>query len=87
MVYAIPSTPDALDLWVANADTSEPFHLTRGKGEESDPSRSPDGRWIAYRASSGVETAPEIVVVRPDGTDQQLLIEHAAGVVAWTPTA
>jgi tricorn protease len=40
----------AEDLWVANADGSQPRRLTSDRGIESSPAISPDGRTIAFSA-------------------------------------
>ena len=40
----------AEDLWVANADGSNPRRLTVSEGVESSPVFSPDGKWIAFSA-------------------------------------
>ncbi|HEY4335140.1 MAG TPA: PDZ domain-containing protein [Puia sp.] len=40
----------AQDLWVANADGSQPRRLTVSEGVESNPVFSPDGKWIAFSA-------------------------------------
>jgi len=40
----------AEDLWVANADGSDPRRLTVSEGVESNPVFSPDGKWIAFSA-------------------------------------
>ncbi|HEX3935465.1 MAG TPA: peptidase S41, partial [Puia sp.] len=40
----------AEDLWVANADGSQPRRLTVSEGVESNPVFSPDGRTIAFSA-------------------------------------
>ena len=57
------------DIWVANADASRLRRLTSRRGDEFDPSWSPDGSRIAYRDSRrGVNDNDEIYVMHADGS-------------------
>lgn len=53
----------AEDLWVANADGSQPRRLTVDEGVESNPFFSPDGKWIAFSAQYDGNTDVFIVPV------------------------
>ncbi|MEK6256753.1 MAG: hypothetical protein N2C13_05485, partial [Chloroflexota bacterium] len=56
------------DIWVMNADGSEPKFITRGYGVEFSPSWSPDGEWIAFAISIG--SAPARLFLRTgEGAD------------------
>jgi dipeptidyl aminopeptidase/acylaminoacyl peptidase len=46
---------ETADIWIANADGSEPFQLTHEKGAAGSPRWSPDGRFIVFdlQASDG----------------------------------
>ncbi|MEJ0056417.1 MAG: hypothetical protein WDN75_12655 [Bacteroidota bacterium] len=53
----------AEDLWVANADGSQPKRLTVDEGVESNPMFSPDGKWIAFSAQYDGNTDVFIIPV------------------------
>ena len=53
----------AEDLWVANADGSNPKRLTVDEGVESAPVFSPDGKWIAFSAQYDGNTDVFIIPV------------------------
>lgn len=55
----------AEDLWVANADGSNPRRLTVDEGVESSPFFSPDGKWIAFSAQYDGNT--DVYVVPTEG--------------------
>jgi TolB protein len=48
-----------------NADGSNPKQLTDAPGQNTQPTWSPDGKWIAYHCSRAGET--RICVISPDG--------------------
>ncbi|MEP7129288.1 MAG: peptidase S41, partial [Chitinophagales bacterium] len=53
----------AEDLWIANADGSQPRRLTVDEGIESNPMFSPDGKWIAFSAQYDGNTDVFIIPV------------------------
>jgi TolB protein len=69
-------------VWVVNADGTEPHAVSEGASYAEHPKWSPDGRWIAYQEQTRFfperdDTAYELWIVRPDGSDRQAL--HAGG--------
>lgn len=52
-------------LYIMNADGSNPRALTDGSGQNTEPKWSSDGKWIAFHCSQGGET--QICVVSLDG--------------------
>jgi hypothetical protein len=66
---------------VVRRDGSDPFTVTSSAAAWARPLWSPDGRWIAYRRAEGLG------VIRPDGTEAQLLVEGTIdkGRLAWWP--
>jgi Tol biopolymer transport system component len=83
------------NVWVMNADGSEPLNLTPDPGaSDSDPVWSPDGRRIAFlrqwshrgkRGRSPWEF--EVYVMNADGSGQRRLARHATSnfAPAWSP--
>jgi TolB protein len=70
------------DIWSINADGTELIRLTRSPWREFDPSLSPDGRFIAYRAEPN--NYPELWLMNADGTEQHRLTRDG-GFPAWSP--
>jgi uncharacterized repeat protein (TIGR01451 family) len=73
----------SIDIWVMNADGSDPQQLTTmGAGASaSGPTWSPDGSKIAYEAAGGIS------VMNADGTGQTLITpgDSTAQQPAWSP--
>lgn len=92
--YSEPGDPDCgdpnscgLDVFVANADGSNPVRVNQTPGRADMPSWSPDGAWIAFRGlGSGSELVGEgIRVVRPDGTEERSVLSARVRALAWSP--
>ena len=78
VTYRTAALPDGA-LAVMNADGSNVRQVLPGQAES--PAWSPDGQWIAYVTKAGA-----IRAVRPDGTDDHLVLAHAAAdSPAWSP--
>ncbi len=75
----------AEDLWVANADGSEPRRLTVSEGIESNPVFSPDGKWIAFSAQYDGNVDVYVIPVE-GGIPKRLTWHPAADIVrGFTP--
>ncbi len=63
------------ELWVMNADGSDPHALTDTPIDEYSPRWSPDGRWIAFAAGTGNDGMGtfDLWIMRPDGGHRQVL--------------
>jgi tricorn protease len=72
------------DIWIANADGSNPQRLTVHKARDVYPRFSPDGKWIAF--SSNRYGNYDVFVISVDGgTPKRLTFNSAADlVVGWT---
>jgi TolB protein len=72
---------DVADIWVIDADRSDPVQLTTVTADDFAPVWSPDGSQIAFlRNRSGVR---ELYVMDSDGTAQRSLLP---GIVAFAPS-
>ena len=73
-------------IWLADAGSGETIQLTRGKKSSSDPTWSPDGRWIAF-TSSRADDKSQLFVIRPDGGEAVQLTKAETGVGGfdWSP--
>ena len=81
------------NVWVMNADGSEPLNLTPDPGTDSDPAWSPDGRRIAFLRLRHPPRGPnwwerEVYVMNADGSGQRRLARHATtsfSAPTWSP--
>jgi len=81
------------DVFVANADGSQPFRLNEESGKADQPSWSPDGRWIAFRridrsaqqGRTSAAAATGIVIASPAGSVQQTIVVDGVETFAWSP--
>jgi TolB protein len=72
------------EIYVMNADGSNPINLTNAAGNDYGPSWSPDGSKIAFQA--GRDSTSEIYVMDSDGSNQMNLSNSpggAEGGAAW----
>jgi Tol biopolymer transport system component len=66
------------DIWVMNADGSNPVRLTSSRAKEEWPAWSPDGQFIVF--SSGEEFfGGEILIMKSDGSQRRQLLRIATG--------
>ncbi|MEW5938174.1 MAG: hypothetical protein AB1750_00815 [Chloroflexota bacterium] len=55
------------DLWVMNADGTNPLRVTSGAGNKTDASFSPDGKWIVFSFEEADGNAANLYVVSTRG--------------------
>ncbi len=70
------------EIWVINADGTGLRRLTQSPWPEFDPTLSPDGRFIVYRAEP--HEYPELWVMNADGSGQHRLTRDG-GFPTWSP--
>ena len=74
------------EVYVMNADGSEPRRLTTTPGRDAHPSWSPDGRTIAFQ-SPRQDGHTRLFLMNPDGSQQRALTQNTGfcGVPVWSP--
>ena len=99
IVYAHqPDSDHYTDIWIMNADGSDPRSLETGQSSVKDawPSWSPTGEWIAFQSDRNPDDhqardpsdSVSIWLIRPDGTDLKLIAYHRGkidGMPTWSP--
>jgi Tol biopolymer transport system component len=79
IAYARANATD-LDVWVMNADGSEPRLLVGGPGNQDSPSWSPDGSMLVYVSD---DPASHLWLVDADGSDPTQLTDGADFFPDW----
>ena len=87
----VPGSEDSTEIFVANADGSNPIRLTKNQSLDTDASWSPDGRRIVFTcfpdSVAGESKKPEICVMSADGNNLIRLTNHPGwdGGPRWSP--
>jgi Tol biopolymer transport system component len=61
-----------LDIWVINADGSDPVNLTQSRRNDEDPEWTPDGTQIVF-TSERADTNPQLFIMNADGSEVELI--------------
>jgi TolB protein len=79
--------PHNTEIYVMNADGSEPRRLTTYAKEDSSPTWSPNGRWIAFVRGAGRDVPGGIYVSKADGSSPFWVTDGPRDASpAWRPT-
>ncbi len=73
------------EIYIMNADGSQPVNITNSETDESEPTWSPDGTRLAFTSSE--DGAGDIFSIAADGSDRQQLTEGPAidSTARWSP--
>lgn len=73
------TTASGSEIWLMNADGSDPRALTNTYVDEYSPSWSPDGRWMAFTAGTGSDGRGtfDLWLMKPDGSRRRLVLAAA----------
>jgi uncharacterized protein (TIGR03437 family) len=79
------STGDDSEVFVANANGTNPLNLTDDERSNSNPDWSPDGSQIAYHST--LDGTTEVFVINSDGSMKTMLTdtEFSSGLPRWSP--
>jgi Tol biopolymer transport system component len=80
-----PTSSTSREIWTANPDGSDLRRLTDNLAADTDPTWSPDGRYLAFVSDrTGV---PQVFVMRADGSGQRQVTRSPSGATqpAWSP--
>lgn len=75
---------DGDEIFIADADGSNPQQLTHNSYPDRDPAWSPDGQHIVFAAALEEDGVYNLYVMNADGSDPRLLIERG-GQPRWSP--
>ena len=83
----VPSFGPVSDIYVMNADGSNPINLTQGIGRNANPVWSPDSSKIAFERHDSFGTPSEIYVMNADGSNPVNLTQNPAHdrFPSWSP--
>ncbi len=73
------------DIWVMNADGSQPTQLTTAPARDIEPDWSPDGKRIVFASGRDDPENLQLYVMNADGSDQRRLLPTVTPWDNWSP--
>jgi dipeptidyl aminopeptidase/acylaminoacyl peptidase len=85
--YDIAENKGLTDLWLIPVAGGEPRQLTSDKASDTQPTVSPDGKWIAFISKRGDDTESQVYVIAVDGGEARRVTSIPTGVSVpkWFP--
>jgi len=85
--YDIAENKGFTDLWLVPVAGGPARQLTSDKASDTQPTVSPDGKWIAFVSKRGDDTENQIYVIATDGGEARRVtnLPTGAGVPKWFP--
>jgi len=75
------------DIWLMNDDGSDQHQITRGEGDKTDASFSPEGLWIVYSAEGSAMEYANLFIVSITGDSTERVTDSSGydGAPSWSP--
>jgi hypothetical protein len=73
------------DLWIVPLDGSAATQLTSDKANDTQPTVSPDGKWVAFVSKRGDDTENQLYVIAIDGGEARRVTRLPTGVSPVNP--
>ncbi len=85
--FDIPDNKGLTDLWLFPVAGGAPRQLTSDKANDTQPTVSPDGKWIAFVSRRGDDTENQVYVIAVDGGEARRVTNIPTGVSVpkWFP--
>jgi dipeptidyl aminopeptidase/acylaminoacyl peptidase len=85
--YDINENKGLTDLWLVPVAGGTPRQLTSDKASDSQPTVSPDGKWVAFISKRGDDTENQVYVIAVDGGEARRVtnVPTGAGLPKWFP--
>jgi dipeptidyl aminopeptidase/acylaminoacyl peptidase len=87
--YDIAENKGLTDLWLVPVAGGAARQLTSDKASDTQPTVSPDGKWIAFVSKRGDDTESQIYVIAVDGGEARRVtnVPTGASVPKWFPSS
>jgi dipeptidyl aminopeptidase/acylaminoacyl peptidase len=85
--YDVKENKGLTDLWLIPVAGGAPRQLTSDKASDTQPTVSPDGKWIAFVSKRGDDKESQVYIIAVDGGEARRVtnVPTGAGVPKWFP--